>query len=226
MRADDDLRSLLRSVGGAALGIGLGVGILVFGYVVSRVALPDNVIDASSVVAPTIAPGAPGATRPSSSASAPATPSPTATTRPTTTPDPLVVTGFQGQGLRLAGLMMPSGYTLGSPITGTVTIVLYQFVSGEIRTGANADAPTYPYVFIRSATQEIKLRPGAIDRDVQLLVKDGDTVTPGTPILSTVSTGASSWHVFYDANVNAQVVASVTAQPAGTEIDPVPVFKR
>ena len=136
-----------------------------------------------------------------------------------------MVTGFQGQGLRLAALTVPAGYTLTSPIAGTVRIEGYQFVDGRIVTGVT-DQPTYPYVFIRSYDREIKLRPGVAGTDVQLLVKDGDTVAAGAPLLKTLTTGASSWHTFYDPNVNAQIVASMTAQPAGTEVDPVPVFKK
>lgn len=226
MRSDDDVRSLFGTIGGAALGVGLGLGILIAGYVVSRVALPDNVIDASTIAAPIVAasgtiatpqPSAVAVVRPSTSASP--------TTRATATADPLVVTAFQGQSLRLAALTVPAGYTLTSPIAGTVSVVLYQFVNGEVRTGAEASgAPSYPYIFIRSADREVKLRPGALDRDVQLLVKDGDTIAAGAPVLKTLTTGASSWKTFYDANVTAQVVASATS--GGAEIDPVALFKK
>jgi len=57
-------------------------------------------------------------------------------------------------------------------------------------------------------------------------VKDGDTVGIGTPLFKTITNGASSWKTFYDGNLNAQVLVSVTAQPSGTEVDPVPLFKR
>src|SRR5207237_4545000 len=117
MRSDDDMRSLLRTVGGAALGIGLGLGILVLGYVVSRIALPDNVIEATTLASPIVAASAATSARGSASV-APA--SATTAPRPSPTVDPLVVTGFQGQGLRLAALTVPAGYTLTSPIAGTV----------------------------------------------------------------------------------------------------------
>jgi hypothetical protein len=135
------------------------------------------------------------------------------------------VTAFSGQGLRLAALTIPAGYTVTSPIAGKVTIAVYQFVNGEIRQGVT-DQPSYPYVFVTSADREIKLRPGVLDKDVQLIVKDGDTVAAGAPLFRTVGTGASSWATFYDNGVTAQVVASVTAQPSGAEVDPVPVFKK
>jgi hypothetical protein len=137
------------------------------------------------------------------------------------------VTAYSGQGLRLAALTIPANYTLTSPIAGRITIVTYQFVDGEIRTGADsAGVPSYPYIFVRSADREVKIRPGAIDRDVQLLVKDGDTVGVGTPLFKTITSGASSWKTFYDGNLSAQVLVSVTAQPSGAEVDPVPLFKR
>ena len=225
---DDDLRSLAQTIGGAALGVGIGLGILVLGFAVSRVTLADNVIDASTV-STTIAPSPTrAAASPAASATkAPATAAPaaSATPRPTSTPDPLVVTGFRGQGLPLAALTVPAGYTFTSPVAGTVKIELYQFIDGGIRQGAT-DQPSYPYVYVTAADRQIKLRPGLVDTDVQLLVKDGDTVAVGAPLFKTLTTGASSWHTFYDAAILAQVVASVKLQPSGTDIDPVPTFKR
>jgi hypothetical protein len=122
---------------------------------------------------------------------------------------------------------MPVGYTLTSPIAGTVTVINYQFIDGEVRSGANlTDRASFPYVLIRSSDREIKLRPGALDKDVQLIVKDGDTIIAGAPVLRIIGNGPSSWATFYDKNVTAQVMASVTAQPQGTGVDPVPVFSR
>src|SRR4051812_25811470 len=97
---DGDVRSLFESVGGAALGIAFGLGVLIFGYVVSRVVLPDNVIDASTVGSPIVAATQSAPARATVATIVPGA-SPTAAVRPTTTPDPLVVTGFSGQGLRL-----------------------------------------------------------------------------------------------------------------------------
>ena len=222
MRENADLRSLLQTVGGAALGVGLGLAILGLGFVVSRMTLADNVIDAQTT---TIAPSP--SRSPSARPTTSATPAPSLapTPRPLITPDPLVVTGFRGQGLSLAALNMPAGYTLTTPIAGKVRVELYQFVDGQIRQGV-PDQPSYPYVYVTSADRQIKLRPGVLNTDVQLLVSDGDTVAAGAPIFKTLTTGASSWHTFYDQAILAQVVASVTAQPSGTEVDPVPVFKR
>jgi hypothetical protein len=220
VREDGDLRSLLQTLGSAALGIGLGLAVLAGGFLISRMTLADSTVVASgapatTTVAPSVRPTTPS--RP--------TVAPTATPVPVPTPDPMVVTAYQGQGLRLAALTIPANYTVISPIAGTVRIELYQYVNGAIVTGAT-DQPTYPYIFVTSADRLIKLRPAAVDRDVKLLVKDGDTIAAGGGLFTTLTTAASSWQTFYDRNVTAQVMASVAAQPSGNELDPVPVFKK
>jgi hypothetical protein len=234
MRESDDVRSLMQTLGGAALGVGIGLGILVAGFFVSNIALSSKPIVATTSNAPGIATPQPASPSPttragtaSSTATPAPTPAPTATPAPTTTPDPMVVTGFSGQGLRLAALTIPAGYTMTSPIAGRVSIVTYQYIDGEIRTGAEATGqPSFPYIFIRSADREVKIRPGALERDIQLIVKDGDTVGAGSALFKTVTTGASSWRTFYDNGILAQVVVSVTQQPANIDLDPVPVFKK
>ena len=234
MQQGDEVRSLMQTLGSAAIGVGIGLGILIAGFIVSNITLGATPVVATTTgtsipvpLATRAASSAPASTASSAAASATpartATPSPTPA--PTATPDPLVVTAYSGQGLRLAALTVPSGYTVNSPIGGRVTIAFYQFVDGEIRSGVDG-VPSYPYIFVRSADREIKLRPGAVDRDVQLLVKDGDLIAAGQALFKTVSAGASSWKTFYDSAVNAQVLVSATAQPAGTEVDPVPLFKR
>lgn len=230
MREDGDLRTSLQTLGSAALGVGLGLAILGAGFLVSNLALAGSATSAASPSAPATAVPPSSAARttdPNPTVVPTKTPAPTATPVPTTTPDPLTVTAYQGQGLRLAALSMPAGYTLTSPIAGQIEIVVYQFINGEIRSGAEAaGVPNFPYVYIRSADREIKLRPGALDKDVQLIVKSGDTVAPGASLFKIVGAGPSSWATFYDKNVTAQVLASVTTRPQGTEVDPVPVFKR
>ena len=227
MRSDGDVRSLLQTIGSAALGVGLGLGVLVLGFLISRATLDES----SAVATTTTSPGASriGTTsaRPSTAA---ATIAPTVappTPQPAPTKDPMVVTAFRGQGLSLAALTVPAGYTVTSPIVGKVRIEMYQYLDGEIRKDSNVpDQPNFPYVFVESSDRQVKLRPGALDRDVQLLVKEGDTVVLGQALFKTLTTGASSWRTFYDASVTAQVVASVAALPSGTGIDPVPVFKK
>ncbi|MDQ2951473.1 MAG: hypothetical protein M3R54_04350 [Chloroflexota bacterium] len=230
MREGGDLRASLQTLGSAALGVGLGVAILGAGFVVSNLALagsPTTAAAATSTPATAVPTSSAAQTQSPPTAAPTETPAPTATPVPTATPDPLTVASYQGQGLRLAALTMPAGYTLTSPIGGTVTVVLYQFVNGEIRSGANLqDRAFFPYVLVRSADREIKLRPGALDIDVQLIAKDGDTVAAGAPLFRIVAIGPSSWATFYDRQVTAQVIASVTTRPQGTEVDPVPVFRR
>ena len=230
MREDGDLRTSLQTLGSAALGVGLGLAILGAGFLVSNLALSGSATTAASPSASATAVPPSSAARttdPNPTVVPTKTPSPTATPVPTTTPDPLTVSAYQGQGLRLAALSMSAGYTFTSPIAGQVEIVVYQFINGEIRSGAEAaGVPNFPYVYIRSADREIKLRPGALDKDVQLIVKNGDTVAAGAPLFKIIATGPSSWATFYDKNVTAQVLASVTTRPQGTEVDPVPVFKR
>ena len=228
MRDDRELRPLAQTLGSAALGVGLGLSVLGIGFLVSRMALPESSVVAASTRAPSPTPVTSAPPTAARATPAPTT-APTAapTPVPTATPDPLVVTAYSGQGLRLAALTIPAGYTVKSPIDGSVRIEVYQYIGSEIRTGAEAAGePSFPYIFIRSASREIKIRPAAIDRDIQLLVKDGDNVPAGTPLFKTLTTGASSWKTFYDPAVTAQVMVSVTAQPSGVEVDPVPVFKK
>lgn len=228
MRDERDIRPLGQTLGSAALGLGLGLGILGIGFLVSRMALPDGSIVAASTGAPSptpvaTTPPAPTRVTPAPTTAPPAMPTPT----PAPTADPMVVTAYSGQGIQLAALTIPAGYTVTSPIGGTVSIDVYQYIGGEIRTGANAAGePSFPYIFVRSASREVKIRPAAIDRDIQLLVKDGDIITAGAPLFKTITTAPSSWATFYDRTVTAQVMVSITARPSGVEVDPVPVFRR
>jgi biotin carboxyl carrier protein len=225
VRSDGDIRSLLQTLGSAALGVGLGLGVLILGFFISRATLGESTTASTSTATPA---------RTATATPRPSTPAPTIaptpappTTPPAPTKDPMVVTAFRGQGLSLAALTVPAGYTITSPIVGTVRLEMYQYLGGEIRRDSNdSSQPTFPYVYVESSDRQIKLRPGALDRDIQLLVKDGDTVVLGQGLFKTVSTGASSWRTFYDASVTAQVVASASTRPGGTEVDPVPYFRK
>lgn len=182
----------------------------------------------SPTATPTALLSAPASTATSAIA---ATPSIVVTSAPTPSPlptlAPLVVTAYENGGRRFAALLAPVGYTLTSPISGTASVVVYQFLGGTVRVGSNVPTePFYPYITITSADRKVILRPGALDRDVQLLVKDGQTVDVGSPLLRIAGGGASSWRTFYDSSVTSQVIASVAALPSGSELDPVPLFKR
>src|SRR5256886_17667430 len=123
MQRGDDVRDLGLTFGSATLGIGIGLIILSAGFWVSAMTLPSNTVVASrATAAATLAPGSGATARAASSAAATATPQSSPTPRPSPTPAPtLGVTAYEGQGLRLAALTMPAGYTLTSPIAGRVT---------------------------------------------------------------------------------------------------------
>lgn len=160
-------------------------------------------------------------------ATAAVTTSPTSTASPSASPtrDPLAVVAYVNGGRRFAALTAPVGYTLMSPISGTVSVAVYQLLGGDIRVGSNVPSePFYPYVTITSADVRLVLRPGALKDDVELLVKDGDTIRAGAPLFRIVGRGASSWRAFYDRTLTAQVLASVTARPSGVELDPIALF--
>ena len=157
--------------------------------------------------------------------SATPSPQPTASASPSPTRGPLGVTAYVNGGRRFAALTAPVGYTLVSPISGTVSVVLYQLLDGDIRVGSNIPSePFFPYVTITSADLKVVLRPGSLKGDVQLIVKDGDAIRAGAPLFTIVGRGASSWRTFYDRTLTAQVLASVTARPSGAELDPVALF--
>ena len=132
---------------------------------------------------------------------------------------------YSSGGRRYAALRAPVGYSYVAPIAGTVQVRLYQLIDGEVRVGSNVPAlPFFPYVMLESADRRIIYRPGALNLDTQLLVKDGERAEAGTPLFKTVGDGASSWRTFYDRGMTANVIASVAALPSGAEMDPVAFF--
>lgn len=228
MRDNEGVRSLLQTLGSAALGVGIGLAVLAAGFFISRMTLADNtVVVSTSTASPTPSRSLSPTPRPATTPAPTTAPTVAPTPPPSPTPDPLVVTAYENGGRRYAALSAPVGYTYTSPIAGTVTVARYQLIGGEVRIGANVpDQPYFPYVTITSNDRKIIMRPGALDTDVELIAKDGQTVTAGAALFKTVGDGASSWRTFYDRGVTAQVIASVAAVPSGSELDPVPVFER
>jgi hypothetical protein len=228
-------RSALQTIGNAAIGVGLGMSVLGIAFVVSQFAARQgSVVQAtSSPTAPlvSIATAALTTATPASSFPSP-TLVPTAvpaasisTPSPTATPDPLTVTAYSNSGKRYAALTVPIGYVFLAPITGTVRVSLYQLIDGQVRIGSSVPSlPFFPYLTLESADRRIIYRPGALNADTQLLVRDGDRPELGAPLFKVVGDGASSWRTFYDRSVTANVIASVAALPSGAELDPVAFF--
>ena len=196
--------------------------VLLTGQYLASVA--GSTASASPSLPVTASPTPPAATATAAPAATPR-PVPTPSASPSPTRDPLGVTAYVNGGRRFAALTAPVGYTLVSPISGTVSVVVYQLLDGDIRVGSNIPSePFFPYVTITSADLKLILRPGSLKSDVQLLVKDGDAIRIGAPLFTIVGKGASSWRTFYDRALTAQVLASVTARPSGAELDPVAIF--
>jgi hypothetical protein len=149
----------------------------------------------------------------------------TATPAPSPTPDPLTAAAYTNSGKRYAALRAPVGYVYLATIAGRVQVRLYQLIDGEVRVGSSVPSlPFFPYVTVESADRRVIYRPGALNVDTELLVRDGDRTDPGTPLFKTIGEGASSWRTFYDRGVSANVIASVAALPSGAELDPVAFF--
>jgi hypothetical protein len=233
-----EARSALQTIGNAAIGVGLGMSVLGIAFIVSQFATGQGSMaqatssPATTTVNATIAavatatlPPPPTAT-PSptlAATAAPATPTPTPS--PSAMPDPLTATAYTNSGKRYAALRAPIGYTYTAPFAGTVAVRRYQFIDGQVRVDSIVPGlPFFPYVTLESADRRVIFRPGALDADSELIVKDGDRVAAGAPLFKTIGDGASSWRTFYDRSVTANVIASVAALPSGSELDPVAFF--
>jgi hypothetical protein len=230
VRPSPEQLTALRTIGNAAIGVGLGISVLAIAVIVSEYATglgsvaPAGSSPSSAVVPdtralattppPTTSPTAPAAT---------VTPTPT----PSATSDPLTVTAYARGGRRYAALHAPIDYVYRAPIAGTVQIRMYQLIDGDVRVGSNVQSlPFFPYVTLESTDRRIVYRTGALDADTKLLVKDGERAEAGTPLFMIVGEGASSWRTFYDRGVTANVIASVNALPSGAELDPVAFFAK
>lgn len=245
MQLSPDQRTALSTIGNAAIGVGLGMSVLVVAFVVSQFATGQGSVAraTSSPTAPlatatvVVATATPPPSAPTTSASsrsptvaptaplATATPTAAPTPSPSATPDALTVEPYSNSGKRYAALRAPVGYTYLAPIAGTVQVRMYQLINGEVRVGSAFPAlPFFPYLTLESSDRRIVLRLAALDADAQVLIKDGERAESGTPLFKIVGEGASSWRTFYDRGMTANVVASVVALPSGAELDPVAFF--
>ncbi len=237
MSLSPEQRSALQTIGNAAIGVGLGMSVLGIAFVVSQFAAgqgsvaqatssPASPLATAVVVAvPTASPTPPPPPSTLSAASPTPTPTVPATATPAATTDPLTATAYTNSGKRYAALRAPVGYVYVAPVAGTVQVRLYQLIDGQVRVGSSVPSlPFFPYVTLESADRRIIYRPGALNADTQLLVKDGERADVGTPLFKTVGDGPSSWRTFYDRGVSANVIASVAALPSGAELDPVAFF--
>jgi hypothetical protein len=233
-----EVRLALRTIGNAFIGVGLGMSVLGGGFVISQFAAGQGSLSlsrsmaeatASSVIAVAASPtpprpslSTPAAVPTASPSTAPTDPPPTATPSPTPRQEGLTITAYANGGKRYAALRAPIDHTYLAPIAGTIRVQLYQLIEGEVRVGSNVTSlPFFPYVTVSSADRRVIFRPGALNADTQMLIKDGERAEPGTPLFKTVGEGASSWRTFYDRGVTANVIVSVAMLPSGSELDPV-----
>jgi hypothetical protein len=232
-----ELRSALQTIGNATIGVALGMSVLGAAFVVSQFAARQGSVagsaptatatGGSSVLVVAAAPTSPPPPAPTASPISPSPP-PRPTDPPSTatpTPSPTSVTPYSSGGRRYAALRAPLDYAFVAPFAGTIQVRLYQLIDGQVRVGSNVPAlPFFPYVTLESADRRIIYRPGALNVDTELLVKDGDRAEVATPLFKTIGEGPSSWRTFYDRSVTANVIASVAALPSGAELDPVAFF--
>lgn len=240
MRVSAELRTALKTIGNAAIGIALGLSVLWMALVASQFAAGQGsaaqspagaTASALVVVAATATPPPPPSATPTTApTSPPPTASPTdapatATPSPSASAETFAVDPYTNGGRRYAALRAPVGYVYVAPVAGRVQVRTYQLIGGEVRVGSFVPSlPFFPYVTVESADRRVIFRPGALNADTELLIKDGERAEPGTPLFKTVGEGASSWRTFYDRGVTANVVVSVALLPSGAEVDPVAFF--
>lgn len=241
MRPSAEVRAAALTIGNAAVGVGLGLSMFWVAFVVSQFATAEGtalrsvapsasplvVVAATATVAPTsaatVAPTSPPHTSPPPTASPTDSPA-TATPTPVSAPS-FAVEAYSSGGKRYAALRAPVGHVYLAPIGGIVLVKTYQLIGGEVRIGSFVPSlPFFPYVTLQSADRRVIFRPGALNADTEMLIKDGERAEPGTPLFKTIGDGASSWGTFYDRRVTANVIASVAALPSGVELDPVAFF--
>ena len=152
------------------------------------------------------------------------TPEPTPTPTVAPTEAPLALTAFRFAGRTYVGIVVPEvGRTFVAPFAGTVEVLTYQFIDGEVRLGSNvASLPFYPYVSVVAADRKITYRPGTLGAVTEILARNGTQVGEGDPLFRLIAPGRSSWATFYNSSVPYQVVVSLQGVPGGRDLDPTP----
>lgn len=152
----------------------------------------------------------------------PTAPSPTETAAPPEAP--LALTSFRFGGRSYVGIVVPEvGRTFVAPFAGTVEVLAYQLIDGEVRLGSNvASLPFYPYISVVAADKKITYRPGTLGVVTEVLAQNGTRVGAGDELFRLVAPGRSSWATFYNSSVPYQVVVSLQAVPSGRDLDATP----
>ncbi len=152
------------------------------------------------------------------------TPEPSAAPTPAPTRAPLALTAFRFGGRSYIGIVVPEvDHTFVAPFAGTVAVLVYQFIDGEVRVGSNVPTlPFYPYISVVAADRKITYRSGTLGSVTEVLARDGATVAAGDPLFRLITLGRSSWTTFYNASAPYQVVVSLQAVPGGRDLDPTP----
>lgn len=134
---------------------------------------------------------------------------------------PIAVSSYRSGGHSYAGIAALPGTVMLAPFDGTIEFRLYQYINGEVRVGSNVPSlPFFPYITVVSSDRRLTFRPGALGADTEVLVRDTERVTAGTPLFRVSGAGRSSWATFYDATSTFQVVASLQTLPSGLDLDP------
>ena len=215
----------LASVVTALVLFGLGRLILVGDLGVALPSFSQPSPSPSSSPRPTVSPAVLSdiATPNPSPAAAPApAPSPTEAAAPTE--GPIALTSFRFGGRSYVGIVVPEvGRTFAAPFAGTVEVLVYQFIDGEVRVGSNVPTlPFYPYISVVAADRKITYRPGTLGSVTELLARDRTQVGAGDPLFRLVAPGRSSWATFYNSSAPYQVVVSLHGLPSGRDLDPTP----
>jgi hypothetical protein len=182
------------------------------------IAPPDASLIASTLRSPGTSPTAPPSPAPTF-----ATLPPSAT--PTPTPRPIAMRPYSLNGRSYTGVTAEVGTVFVAGFDARVEVIVYQIIDGEFRTDTNlADRPEYPYVFLYTSERVMKLRPGALKTDTEILVRTSQ-VQAGDPLFRIIGTQPSSWHYRYDATVTYQVLVSHTSRDETTDFDAKPFIR-